>query len=147
MTGLLGGKNGKLKCECGNLRYKGVKLCPNCYFSKVRYYLFHGLYRNESGYDGCNIFDSIKLFVVKAINDYEAVEKIDNINKFNVYGRYNSYNSNGYIIKSNVKTNDFNREVKTLIGNIYISGLLIPFKTKDDLRNYIKKHNLIENST
>ena len=30
----LGGKNGNLKCEaneCKNLRYAGVKLCPDCY--------------------------------------------------------------------------------------------------------------------
>lgn len=35
----LGGKNGKLKCDCGNLRYKGVTLCPECYKKQIKYYV------------------------------------------------------------------------------------------------------------
>lgn len=34
MKSILGGANGKLKCNCGELRYPGVPACPKCYYGE-----------------------------------------------------------------------------------------------------------------
>lgn len=44
MDKTLGGKNGKLKCKlCGNLRYKGVDLCVNCWRTEYKKFTYKGL--------------------------------------------------------------------------------------------------------
>lgn len=137
MNNTLGGKNGMLKCSCGNLRYSGVKLCPSCYFSKVKYYVFNGLYTFEGGYDGSYVETTIKTFLVKAISGIEAIQKIDKINSFNTYGNCNSYSSFGYVNKSNCKSKTYSKQ----IDNYYIAGILESFNAKQEAQKYIKEED------
>lgn len=129
---LLGGKSGKLKCECGNLRYRGAKLCSDCYFSKVRYYVFNGLYSMVSGFEGSNINDKVITLVVKALSEIEAITKIDSINKWEEWGNYCSA---GFVSKSKYLNDIYTKKV----NDFCIAGTLEAFKTMNEVRNYIKE--------
>jgi hypothetical protein len=100
----LGGKNGKLKCKCGNLRYKGVKLCPSCYYGKMKYFVCQiEVEENEnvnienpwyllSGINIDNALNREKIFSARYIDGYHyIIYRGINIKEFNDIEEAKSY--------------------------------------------------------
>ena len=61
MKKILGGKNGNLRCECGNLRYPKCELCPSCYYGRHKWWAFKGYYEvvmwsNGETDIGCDVY-------------------------------------------------------------------------------------------
>jgi hypothetical protein len=138
MNRKLGGKSGKLKCNCGKLRYERMELCPQCYYSKLRYYVYNGFITTQNGYDGGDFFYNKDIILLKGFNIDEALSSID---KFKNYGKHNQYFYGSYITKYNGK-NDIGVccDSMTYINEFgyYINGSITEFKTKNEAEKYIK---------
>jgi len=131
-TRKLGGKSGKLKCSCGKLRYERTELCPQCYYSKIRYYVYNGIVTYESGYDGSLINDIKETLLLKGFSIDKALSSID---IDSTYGKHNQYSNNRYIAKH--EKNSY----MTYIPEIEscIDGTIKEFKNKNEAEQYIKQ--------
>ena len=67
--GILGGKNGQLKCKCGKLRYPNQELCPSCYYSNMKYYVAN-IYMEES-----EITHEPYWYILRGINIHNAMTR------------------------------------------------------------------------
>lgn len=78
MDRLLGGKNGKLKCECGRPRYPKYNLCPSCYYNSHKWYAFKGYYNVVTRSDGDTEIGSEICGVSRASSLSHAISKFGN---------------------------------------------------------------------
>jgi hypothetical protein len=104
---ILGGKNGKLKCKCGKLRYKGVDLCPDCYKNKIMYYVCKIDTEEQTGY-----YESNEIHLLEGIDINNAMYRsgIKDIN----------YDSEHYILRipKDVKEFTTKKEAELYIKSI-----------------------------
>jgi|SRR3989304_1120520 len=130
----LGGRNGKLKCSCGKLRYERMVFCPQCYYSKIRYYVYNGIVTYEGGYDGLLIEYRKEILLLKGFSIDEA---LSSINIASIYGNHNQYYNNRYIL-----THDKNNYM-TYIPEIArcINGTIKEFKNKSEAEQYTRTEN------
>jgi hypothetical protein len=84
---ILGGKNGKLKCSCGNLRYPGVELCPQCYYGKMKYFV---CYVDQDHGDYGHYIEGDELVLTQGINISNALIR-SGYKNIDAYGEHNQY--------------------------------------------------------